>query len=566
MEGTPLEHEENIAKARPEGGRTYVAHRGRRPSRHSGGYGTGLPSVTADAGGSISGTITAPAGSDFSGINITVVEEDSYFYGHTIPQDDDGSFTVQGLRPGQYTVYVSDAFGDLVSEYYGDAFTASDAELVAVGNGPITGVDLKLDPGATIRGTVTGIVESSLFVSAFDTADYPRQASYARVEPDGSYTLPGLAPGREYKVQFDKLVHSSLVLSPTWYGGGTSFTTAGSILIDSSVVTAESFALPKTGSIALNIEGMAEDQITCVFAYPATGRTELPVRIRLYADDPCGYSPDAAASEVAVGNAPELDFEELPEGSYRLFLSEPFPPIHYDLQPLIRAGQWVSGAILKSDAAVITVQAGQTSEAPVVTYFPAKSFTDVPPNLQFHDEISWLASSGVTTGWAEPNGTNTYRPVTPITRDAMAAFVYRLAGSPDYNAPQESPFTDVSNQSMYYKEIAWLESTGISSGWTNGNGDKVFRPLSPIARDAMAAFLYRFAGEPDIDPQARSPFADVSVDQEHFEAIAWLASAGISTGWTEADGEKTYRALDPVNRDAMAAFIFRYAKMVNEQP
>ncbi|WP_245346140.1 carboxypeptidase regulatory-like domain-containing protein [Arthrobacter sp. CAN_C5] len=528
--------------------------------------GTGLPSVAANTGGSISGTITAPAGSSLVGINISVVEEDSYFYGHAMPQDDDGSFTVQGLRPGQYTVYVSDAFGNLVSEYYGDAFAVSDAELVSVGNGQTTGVDLELATGATIQGSVTGKGDSRLIVSAYDTADYPQYASYAEVQPDGSYALAGLAPGREYKLQFSMMVHSSLVIAPTWYGGGTSFTTAESILIDNPIETAESLPLAESGTIALNIEGKADVEMTCVFAYPATGRTELPVRARPQTGEPCGYSPDAVAMEIALGNTPELEFRGLPEGSYRLYLSEPFPPRGSNLRPLTRAGQWISGAILKSNAAVVTVQAGQTSEAPAVTYFPAKSFTDVPTGLLFHDEISWLASSGVTTGWTGPNGTNTYRPVTPIARDAMAAFVYRLAGSPDYDAPKESPFIDVSTESMYYKEIAWLESTGISAGWTNGNGDKAFRPLSPIARDAMAAFLYRFAGEPDTDPQTQSPFADISVEQEHFEAIAWLASTGISTGWTEPDGQKTYRALDPVNRDAMAAFMFRYAEMVNEQP
>ena len=51
-------------------------------------------------------------------------------------------------------------------------------------------------------------------------------------------------------------------------------------------------------------------------------------------------------------------------------------------------------------------------------------FTDVPADNQFYREITWLASKGISTGW--PDGT--YRPVTPIARDAMAAFVYRFRG------------------------------------------------------------------------------------------------------------------------------------------
>lgn len=91
-----------------------------------------------------------------------------------------------------------------------------------------------------------------------------------------------------------------------------------------------------------------------------------------------------------------------------------------------------------------------------------------------------------------------YRPVTPINRDAMAAFLYRLAGSPAFDAPAESPFVDVTPTTAYYKEITWLADTGISTGWDDGT----FRPWEPINRDAMAAFLYRFVdnlGLPQID-------------------------------------------------------------------
>ena len=33
---------------------------------------------------------------------------------------------------------------------------------------------------------------------------------------------------------------------------------------------------------------------------------------------------------------------------------------------------------------------------------------------------------------------------------------------------------------------------GISTGWQGNDGTAVFRPVTPIARDAIAAFLYRF--------------------------------------------------------------------------
>ncbi|WP_259558085.1 S-layer homology domain-containing protein [Brachybacterium sillae] len=70
----------------------------------------------------------------------------------------------------------------------------------------------------------------------------------------------------------------------------------------------------------------------------------------------------------------------------------------------------------------------------------------------------------------------------------MAAFLYRLAGSPSYRLPSTSRFRDVPLRSQFAKEIHWLASTGITTGWPDGT----FRPVTPVTREAMAAFLYRF--------------------------------------------------------------------------
>lgn len=77
----------------------------------------------------------------------------------------------------------------------------------------------------------------------------------------------------------------------------------------------------------------------------------------------------------------------------------------------------------------------------------------------------------------------------------MAAFMYRLAGSPDYTPPSKSSFEDVLPDRQFYKEISWLASTGISTGWTEDDGTKTYRPNESINRDAMAAFMYRFHHE-----------------------------------------------------------------------
>ncbi|PWD51252.1 PKD domain-containing protein [Serinibacter arcticus] len=192
-----------------------------------------------------------------------------------------------------------------------------------------------------------------------------------------------------------------------------------------------------------------------------------------------------------------------------------------------------------------------------------QAFVDVPPGTKFFTEISWLASERISTGWVLPDGTAEFRPVTPVARDAMAAFLYRLAGEPDFQLPEVSPFVDVPTSNQFYTEIAWLSSAGISTGWDNGDGTASFRPLEPIARDAMAAFLYRYSDVEGYPVPEVSAFDDVPTTNQFFTEISWLAENGIATGWIGEgnDGTDIFRPLNPVNRDAMAAFMYRLEHM-----
>ena len=195
---------------------------------------------------------------------------------------------------------------------------------------------------------------------------------------------------------------------------------------------------------------------------------------------------------------------------------------------------------------------------PARSWAAPASFVDVPPGSQFFDHIEWLAAETISTGWAQPDGTTQFRPLESVHRDAMAAFLYRLAGAPAYSPPDVSPFLDVTPSTQFYAEICWLSEQQISKGWPDGT----FRPLDSVNRDAMAAFLYRFAGSPSFTSPSTSPFADVPPGTQFYQEMAWLADSAISTGWTESDGSRTYRPLTPVARDAMAAFLYRLNAML----
>lgn len=144
--------------------------------------------------------------------------------------------------------------------------------------------------------------------------------------------------------------------------------------------------------------------------------------------------------------------------------------------------------VTRGDMAGFLYRAAGSPAFPV----PANSpFIDVPKTDPSYKEITWLAAQGITTGWDTPSGKE-FRENEDISREAMAAFLYRFAGSPAWNPPANSPFVDVNpSTNIFYKEITWLADNEISKGWTTSAGQE-FRPKLNIARDAMAAFIYRY--------------------------------------------------------------------------
>jgi hypothetical protein len=187
-------------------------------------------------------------------------------------------------------------------------------------------------------------------------------------------------------------------------------------------------------------------------------------------------------------------------------------------------------------------------------------FTDVPSVLGFFPEITWLSGTGITRGYQEADGSFTYRPSASVLREQMAAFLYRFAGSPEWESPAVSPFSDVSTTHVFYREITWLANEGITTGYENSDGSTSFRPSQPVLREQMAAFLYRAAGADRVDDDGAT-FADVAPTHVFYDDIEWLASAGVTTGYPTADGGRVFRGADPVLREQMAAFLFRFSAL-----
>jgi len=207
-------------------------------------------------------------------------------------------------------------------------------------------------------------------------------------------------------------------------------------------------------------------------------------------------------------------------------------------------GTTIAVTVTGSKSGYATVSA--TSAA--VTASASCGFADVPSTNQYAGYVCWMKGTGVTTGTTP----TTFSPAANVTRGQMAAFMYRLAGSPTFTAPKTASFSDVPTSNEFYMQIEWLKSTGITTGTT----PTTFSPAANVTRGQMAAFMYRLAGSPTFTAPKTASFSDVPTSNEFYKQIEWLKHTAITTGTTPT----TYSPAANVTRQQMAAFMYRLAQ------
>ena len=175
------------------------------------------------------------------------------------------------------------------------------------------------------------------------------------------------------------------------------------------------------------------------------------------------------------------------------------------------------------------------------------TFVDVVDGQPFYDDIRWLAEARLATGTTVGDDVF-YVPTGAVSRQAMAAFMYRYAGVVYTPDDGDRAFTDVSPDDEFYVAIEWMASMGMATGYDDGT----FGPTQPVSRQAMAAFLHRMVGTPPVETAAS--FTDVPADHMFAEAIGWLQEAGIADGYDDG----SFGATLPISRQAMAAFLHRF--------
>ena len=116
----------------------------------------------------------------------------------------------------------------------------------------------------------------------------------------------------------------------------------------------------------------------------------------------------------------------------------------------------------------------------------AAGFPDVAASAWYADAVNWAAAQGYVTGY--DNGS--YGPEDNLTREQMAAILYRYAGSPAPAGTLDG-FADAASASAYAVDaLRWAVGEGLLTGKDGGRLD----PTGTASRAELAQILARFAG------------------------------------------------------------------------
>lgn len=153
----------------------------------------------------------------------------------------------------------------------------------------------------------------------------------------------------------------------------------------------------------------------------------------------------------------------------------------------------------------------------VTDYKACDELTDVYQDW-YTDAVCWAYNEGITTGYDD---TKTFEVDQSVTREELAAFLYRYTKYKEYDSSQVGDLTmlqNVDHISPYAKNaMNWAVGAGLISGIEIKVNGKVtakdLAPQGPAIRAQMAAILMRFCEA----YQIQLPDKDIGIPADAFE-------------------------------------------------
>lgn len=272
-----------------------------------------------ETGGTINGTVTAvQGGAPLENVYVYAYDStSSNSYVASGRTDASGVYTVTTLATGSYYLKFEGPYNSAyLDEYYNDQQTLAAADAVSVQLAQtVGGIDVALETGGTINGTVTAVVDGTPIeqVSVYVYADTTSTSSVANgyTQADGTYEIVGL-PAGTYYLKFEGRYDS--VYLDEYYNEASTLAEADPVTVQINSA--------QTIDAALETGGTINGTVTAV----VDGTPIEDVSVTVYTDT-------TSTSSVAYGRT-EADgtyqIVGLPAGTYYFEFRAPYNSVYLD--------------------------------------------------------------------------------------------------------------------------------------------------------------------------------------------------------------------------------------------
>jgi protocatechuate 3,4-dioxygenase beta subunit len=336
--------------------------------------------ATLATGASISGVVRDSGGNPIEGVSISVNSSpccsggSGYAYSAS-----DGSYKVEGLPAGTYSVQFFKQGSPFISQYLGASTSSPQGSLTVEAGAVLTGKDVTLIAGASIAGTVRDAAGNPIEGVSVNANSSPVSCSYCYTTTlaDGSYQINGL-PAASYRVQFSKY-QSSYVSQ--YFGGTASYSAATLISVAAgSVLLGKDATLPLGGSISGVVRDSAGQPISGVSVTPSS-------------------SSGSSSSSVSTASDGSYKVDGLGAGSYT---------VRFDKYQSSFVGQYLGGSGSFVGATVLTVTAGVALVGKDITLPTGASISGVVRDSSGNpiEGVNIWASSSDGSGYGSGNSSS----------------------------------------------------------------------------------------------------------------------------------------------------------------
>ena len=203
--------------------------------------------------------------------------------------------------------------------------------------------------------------------------------------------------------------------------------------------------------------------------------------------------------------------------------------------------RYIGGSGSTTDYYRLTFETNGSSEIASIrrAEYTTIDLTDYTPTREGYEFTGWYADEDLTekiTSIRLTRNTTVYAGWEEIKENPGTGF--------------ENPFTDVSESDWFYDDVMFVFINELMIG----TSDTTFTPYGTTTRAMVATTIWNMEGAPE--PEGENRFTDVENGKWYTDAITWAHENGITGGYSDT----LFGTNDPVTREQLAAFFYRYAE------